>query len=128
MTAPIPTTPLKVTVSPGDMSSIALQGVDVKRFLKTLEAVASHTFKEVHVFTCWGLVIFQFRGPQGIVTNAVGLDVLAITKELVVKDDGTYVDRYAKIVEELYKRAHDKLLLPPDARELKRSSILTATH
>ena len=54
--------------------------------------------------------------------------MLDLTREVVVNDQGQYVDRYEKVVEELVKRASDKLKLPEEDRELKRRGVITAVH
>lgn len=118
---------MKLYISPSDVSFVALQGGDIHRFCGHLRAVESPKFDQVSLFTCWGMLILQFAGPEGHVTNALNIALLDVTQEKVIKDDGTIVDRYEKIVEELVKRAHAKLKLAPAERELSRSAIVQST-
>lgn len=118
---------MQIEISPSDISFIALQGGDIHRFVRLLKNAPS-PFTRCILNTCWGLIVAQFFGPKGRSTCAITIGLLDITKEVVVNDQGQYVDRYEKVVEELIKRASDKLKLPEEDRELKRRSILTATH
>jgi hypothetical protein len=115
---------LRVTISPSDISLAALQGVDIHRVVKLLAAVDPFPFSAVEIQTVYGLVVCTFHGERDVVC-AMGFDLLLVTKEMKVSDDGLWVDRYAKIVEELLKRASDKLKLPMELRELKRRDVLT---
>lgn len=111
--------PLTVTISQNDVSELALQGIDIRRFLKHLSGHTTRGFERCHLATAWGLVILQFQGTHGVVTLPIGVDVFLITKELVVGDEGRWVDRYEKLAEEAVKWAHEKLALPQSLRELR---------
>lgn len=117
---------MKLYISPSDVSFVALQGGDIHRFCGHLQAVEIPEFDQVNLFTCWGMLIAQFHGPDGQVTNALNIALLDVTKDIVVSDDGKLVDRYERVVEELVQRAVAKLKLPAEHRELKRDAILTS--
>lgn len=114
---------MQIEISPSDISFIALQGGDIHRFIKLLKNSDS-VFTRCVLNTCWGLIVCQFFGPVGRSTCAVSIALLDITKETVINDSGQIVDRYEKVVEELLKRASDKLQLPEEDRDLKRRDAL----
>lgn len=119
---------MRVTISQDDISRLSLQHVDIRRFIKHLEAVDPHPFDQVHIYTCWGLSLYLFQGQDGEAVCSVFNDVLELTQDVVVSDQGQVVERYAKVVEELVKRATDKLKLPPAQRSLKQRDIIIARH
>ena len=96
---------MRVNISPSDISLCALHGADIHRFIGVLGRAVDPIFEAVDIKTAWGLVICVFYGEKdGQVVKAtrpMNIDLLKVTKDLVIKDDGTFVDRYEKIVEEL---------------------------
>lgn len=105
---------MRVTISTDDTSNLAAQDIDIGRFLKHLANNdringESTPFDEIEVYTSWGLLIFRFCSSFGTITRAMNIAVLDITRDIVVKDDGTLVDRYEKVAEELCKTALDSL-------------------
>lgn len=118
---------MQIDISPSDISFIALQGGDIHRFLGILRQAPS-PFRRCVINTCWGLAIFQFSGVSGNCTCAVSIALLDLTAETVINDKGQIVDRYEKVVEELVKRASDKLKLPEGERDLKRRDTLVTAH
>ena len=114
---------MQIEISPSDISFIALQGGDIQRFLRLLRSHSS-PFSRCVINTCWGLAVFQFFGVSGNTTCAVSIALLDLTAETVINDSGQIVDRYEKVVEELLKRASDKLKLPVGERDLKRRDTL----
>lgn len=117
---------MRVTISTDDTSRLAAQGIDIQRFLSHLannDTIAGEPspFDLVEVFTSWGLLVFRFGSPFGTITRAMNVAVLDITKDIVVKDDGTLVDRYEKVAEELCKttlyKLQDKDTLKPVAHD-----------
>lgn len=105
---------MRVTISADDSSELALQGIDIDRFLGYLsnnDRINDEPtpFDAIEVCTSWGLLIFRFGSPFGVITRAMNVAVLDVTKDIVVKDDGTLVDRYEKVAEELCKSALDSL-------------------
>lgn len=113
---------MHIRISEGDISAIHLQGGDMRRFLRILGekdtvgkdaatgAEKPNPFDEVHIGTSWGLVIFTFYAPGGAVTKALNLDLLLLTRELVISNDGVPIDRYESVVDELLLQAKDQLL------------------
>lgn len=113
---------MQVRISEGDISACALQGADMRRFLRVLSAKdmvgrdaetgveKPNPFDEVHIGTAWGLLIFTFYAPTGAVTKALNVDLLLVTRELIISNDGLFVDRYESIVDELLLQAKDQLL------------------
>jgi hypothetical protein len=67
-------------------------------------------FEEVHLATTWGLVVFTFYAPQGSVTKAVNIDLLLLLDGTVIGNDGTFIDRYDLMIDELLLQAKDQLL------------------
>lgn len=118
---------MQIDITPSDISFVALQGGDIHRFIALLR-IAQSPFARCVINTCWGLMVFQFSGPEGRCTCSVNIALLDITKEMVVNDSGQYVDRYEKIIEELLKRASDKLKLPETDRELKKRDAILIAH
>lgn len=114
---------MQIDITPSNISFIALQGGDIHRFLAILKTAKS-PFTRCRIDTCWGLAVFQFFGPRGNCTCAVTIALLDLTSETVINDSGQIVDRYEKVVEELVKRASDKLKLPVGERDLKRRDTL----
>lgn len=107
---------MKVVISEGDISFCALLGADIRRFLDLLESTSlgvdqqtgkdlPNPFEECHLHTTWGLLVCIFYSPQGKVTKALNIDLLMVTKDLVVSNDGHYVDRYVRVIEELLRLA-----------------------
>ena len=123
---------MQVVISEGDISFCALLGADIRRFLSLLgsqEAVGIdqetgdpllNPFDEVHLHTTWGLLVLVFHSPQGRVTKAMNIDLLTVTKELVISNDGKPVDRYVRVIEELLRLAVAQLHTSPSALPLIR--------
>lgn len=106
---------VRIDISPADISSLALQKVDVPRLLSLLfesDQVngTPNPFSSVTIETSWGLSIFSFHttGGQTVIMPCFN-NILQLVRELVVNDAGKRVDRYAKVVEELLKVASDEL-------------------
>lgn len=106
---------VRISISPSDISSLALQKVDAPRLLTLLfeaETVNGqpNPFESVTIETSWGLSIFSFHTAGGqTVTLPCFNDILVMVRDLVINDAGERVDRYAKVVEELLKVAADQL-------------------
>ena len=113
---------MQLRISESDISACHLQGADLRRFLSILgskEFVGKdastgleqpNPFEEVHIGTAWGLLVFNFYAPTGSVTKALNVDLLLITRELVISNDGLIIDRYESIVDELLLEAKDQLI------------------
>lgn len=112
---------MRIRISEGDISLCALQGVDIHRFLRHLasrDAIGKddnglplpNPFDEVHIGTTWGLLVFTLYAHQGQVTKAFNVDLLMVTRDIVISNDGTFVDRYESIVDELLLQARGQLL------------------
>lgn len=123
---------LLVRISEADISACALQGADMRRFLALLAAKEfvgrdaesgerhPNPFDEVALGTSWGLLVFTFYAPTGSVTKAMNVELLFLTRELVVSDDGAIVDRYASIVDALLEDARTQLLSGKKSRIVER--------
>lgn len=123
---------MKVVISEGDISFCALLGADIRRFIATLEMQEAvgidpetgeptpNPFDEVHLHTTWGLLVTVFHSPLGSVTKAMNIDLLTVTKELVISDSGKPVDRYVRVIEELLRLAVAQLHASPSALPLIR--------
>lgn len=121
---------MNISISQEDISRLSLLGVDSSRFCDILRTVTlgkntegedvPSPFELCQLSTAWGLLIGSFKSPQGNVTRALNIELLELTKELVISSDGVPVDRYYSIAAEWIRGAKQMLEDSPSAVPLIR--------